>query len=267
MSTDDRSREPAATLEMAKSVAIITPNGPGALNAVDAELSGAVGEALEELDADSQLRVGIITGAGRALCAGADLKALAAGQPLTAPGRPEWGFAGVVERYISKPLIAAVNGFALGGGTEIVLACDLAVVSEESVLGLPEVKRGLFAAAGGLIRMPRQVPMKVAMELALTGEPIDPHTAQRWGLVNRVVPADQVMSSALQLAQAIAANAPLAVSASKKIIHRASARDSDWDRDVWRLQDQELSSILTSDDAKEGTQAFAQKRKPVWTDS
>jgi crotonobetainyl-CoA hydratase len=255
----------AATLTKRDGVAIISLNRPKALNAVNAELSTIVGAALAELDADPSLRVGVITGNGRAFCAGADLKAIAAGESLAALGHEDWGFAGIAEHYVEKPLIAAVNGFALGGGTEIVLACDLAVMSEAASLGLPEVKRGLFAGAGGLIRLPRQLPFKLAMEAALTGEPVPAATALRYGLVNRLVPADQVLPAALELAAAICANAPLAVAASKRIVHRASAAGSDWDTDVWAANAEAIRTVFASDDAMEGARAFGEKRLPRWT--
>jgi crotonobetainyl-CoA hydratase len=264
---DTTGTEPAATLERRGGIAVITLNRPYAMNAVNADLSGAVGAALEELDNDPALRVGVITGAGRAFCAGADLKGLNAGHVLSAPGHPEWGFAGLVEHAIGKPLIAAVNGFALGGGTEIVLRCDLAVLSEEAALGLPEVKRGLFAAAGGLIMMPRQLPAKIAMEAALLGEPITPETALRWGLVNRVVPAADVLDEALRLAEGIVAGAPLAIKASKQLVERASGAGSDWDADAWRLNEELIAEILQSNDMVEGTAAFAEKRAPRWSGS
>jgi crotonobetainyl-CoA hydratase len=265
MATTEATTGPAATLEKRNGVALITFNRPTAMNAVNADLSAAVGAALEELDADPNLRVGIITGNGRAFCAGADLKGLNAGQALDAPGHPEWGFAGLVEHAISKPLIAAVNGFALGGGTEIVLRCDLAVLSEDAALGLPEVKRGLFAAAGGLIMMPRQLPAKIAMEAALLGEPITPETALRWGLVNRVVPATGVLDEAFRIAESIVAAAPLAIAASKQLVERASGAGSDWDADAWRLNTELIAQILDSEDMKEGTAAFAEKRAPQWS--
>lgn len=265
--TQNPSSEPVVLVNKVDGVAIITLNRPLARNAVNAALSSALGQALEDLDADPELRVGLVTGAGQAFCAGADLKALGAGEPITADDHPEWGFAGLVQHEISKPLIAAVNGFALGGGTEILLACDLAVLSEDASLGFPEVRRGLFAAAGGLIRMPRQVPTKIVMELALTGEAMNARDALRWGLVNRVVPSNRVMAEAMGLAQAVAANAPLAVRASKKIVHRATATGSTWDGQVWELQDAELARILASEDAQEGTRAFAEKRQPSWSGS
>lgn len=262
---EDAAEEPVVLLERVGGIAVITLNRPRARNAVNAELSTALGRALEEIDADPGLHAGVLTGAGPAFCAGADLKALVAGQAITAHGHPEWGFGGLVQHEIGKPLVAAVNGFALGGGTEILLACDLAVLSEEASLGFPEVKRGLFAAAGGLIRMPRQVPTKLVMELALTGNALVAGDALRWGLVNRVVPPAEVISTAMDLARAIAGNAPLAVRASKKLVHRATATGSDWDCDVWALQDEELVRILASDDAREGTRAFVEKRPPSWS--
>lgn len=266
-STEQVPAEPVVTVERIDGVALLTLNRPHARNAVNAELATALGQALEDLEADPGLRVGVLAGAGPVFCAGADLKALSTGQPITADGHPEWGFAGLVQHEITKPLVAAVGGFALGGGTEIVLACDLAVLSDDASLGFPEVRRGLFAAAGGLIRMPRQVPTKVVMELALTGGSIDAAEALRWGLVNRVVPRDQVLAEALDLARTIAGQAPLAVQVSKELVNRATAAGAEWDRDVWARQDEALAEILASNDAQEGTRAFAEKRRPTWTGS
>ncbi len=181
---------------------------PQALNAVNGALSTAVGNLLEQAENDPDVRVVVVTGSGRAFCAGADLKALSTGGNIAADGHPEWGFAGYAQHWISKPTIAAVNGFALGGGTELVLASDLAVVDEEAKLGLPEVKRGLFAAAGGVIRLQQQIPKKVALEIALTGEPITAAQGKELGLVNRVAPAGTALDVALELAEQIAANAP-----------------------------------------------------------
>lgn len=261
---DNGMADAPATFEQRGPVALITLNRPDAMNAVNAALSDAVGTALETVARDPELRVAVITGAGRAFCAGADLKELAAGRGIYAPDHPEWGFAGLVQHFIDKPLIAAVNGYALGGGTEIMLACDLAVVSDQAKLGLPEVRRGLIASAGGLLRLPRQVPVKLAMEVVLTGEPIDAETAARWGLVNRVVPAEDVLSTALDLAVTIAANAPLSVRASKRIVHRAAEFGSDWHDDIWKMSLTEAIPVLTSDDATEGARAFAEKRDPSW---
>ena len=261
---DQQDQQAAAVLRREGPVAVITLNRPRAMNAVNAAMSAAVGNALRELDEDPELSVGVITGTGRAFCAGADLKELGAGRPVSAPGHPEWGFAGLVRHVVDKPLIAAVNGFALGGDTEIVLACDLAVISEDAQLGLPEVKRGLVAAAGGLLRLHRQIPPKVAAHAALTGEPLDAATALRWGLVNEVVPTDHVVARALRLAGQIAANAPLAVRASKRIMRRSAEYGSDWDPAIWDMNEAEFGEVRRSADAEEGPRAFAEKRPPRW---
>lgn len=248
-------------------VAVITLNRPEAMNAVNGDLASGLGQALREVDIDDHLQVSIVTGAGKAFCAGADLKAIARGADIGAVGHPEWGFAGIVRHQLAKPVIAAVNGYALGGGTEIVLSCDLAVMSEEASLGLPEVKRGLFAAAGGLVRLPRQLPPKIAMRAALTGDPIPAEEALRWGLVNEVVPGDKVLEFALELARSIAANAPLAVQASKAMVLAGSAESADWVEDLWRLNDVKVGEVFSSRDAMEGALAFAEKRAPQWTGS
>jgi crotonobetainyl-CoA hydratase len=258
-------REPVATLTRVGRVAVITLNRPGAMNAANAELSGAVGEAIETLANDPELRVGIITGTGRAFCAGMDLKAFAAGDDVAAPGHPEWGFAGVVRHYIAKPLIAAVNGFALGGGAEIVLACDLVVASTRATFGLPEVKRGLFAAGGGVLRLPRQVSRRVAMELILTGGSLTAQRALELGLVNRLAEPDDLISSALELANVIASNAPLAVQTSKRLFHSAFAYGDDWSEALWQLNDEAIDIMMRSEDAIEGARAFAEQRPAVFT--
>ncbi|HKP42707.1 crotonase/enoyl-CoA hydratase family protein [Mycobacterium sp.] len=261
----DPSSEGLALLRREGAVGVITINRAAALNAVNAAVSTAVGDAVHELACDPDLRVGVIIGAGRAFCAGADLKALAAGESFVSPEHPEWGFAGVVQHYIDKPMIAAVNGFALGGGTEIVLACDLAVLSSQASLGLPEVTRGLIAGAGGLLRLPDQLPPKLAAAAVLTGEPITPETALRWGLVNAVVEPDQVLTEALRIARAITENAPLAVAMSKRVMSHRRNFGSDWSHPMWTMNTKALEFIMASDDAREGTSAFAQKRPPVWT--
>ncbi|MBH0118654.1 crotonase/enoyl-CoA hydratase family protein [Rhodococcus sp. NPDC003382] len=263
MADEATTTEPAALYERRGNVALITLNRPKALNAVNAALSTAVGTLLEQAEADDDVRVVVITGAGRAFCAGADLKALAAGENTAADGHPEWGFAGYVQHWISKPTIAAVNGFALGGGTELVLASDLAVVDEEAKLGLPEVKRGLFAAAGGVIRLQQQIPRKIALELALTGEPITAAEGKELGLVNRIAPAGTALEVALELAEKIAANAPLSVRESKAMIHRTAHAD-DWGSAAWDANIASMKVVFTSEDAKEGPTAFAEKREPVW---
>jgi crotonobetainyl-CoA hydratase len=244
--------------------ALITLNRPKALNSVNPDLAGALGAALEELAQDDDLWVGVVTGAGRAFCAGADLKAIAARQRLDAPGHPEWGFGGFVRHYVDKPIIAAVNGIAFGGGAEIVLASDLAIADEPAKLGIPEVKRGLIAGAGGVIRLPRQIPNKIASRLAFTGEPMSAVEAAHWGLVNDVVPAGTCVDAALTLAEQICANAPLAVRASKRIIQRGAALGGDWDDEVWDYNDEQFRGVLRSEDAKEGPRAFAEKREPKW---
>lgn len=261
---DQPDQEATAVLRREGPVAVITLNRPQAMNAVNAAMSAAVGNALRELDEDPDLSVGVITGAGRAFCAGADLKELGAGRPVSAPGHPEWGFAGLVRHVVDKPLIAAVNGFALGGGTEIVLACDLAVISEEAQLGLPEVRRGLVAAAGGLLRLHRQIPPKVAAHAIMTGEPLSAASALHWGLVNEAVPRGQVLDTALDLARRIAANAPLAVRASKRIMRRSAEFGSDWEPPVWDMNEAEFDEVRRSEDAVEGPRAFAEKRQPHW---
>lgn len=256
--------------EVAEHVAVLTLNRPSALNAVNSELADAVGEHLEEASADEAVRAVVVTGAGRAFCAGADLKEIAAGRVVSPTSHPEWGFAGLAQHWVSKPLIAAVNGYAMGGGTEIALACDLVVASQEAAFGLPEAKRGLFAAAGGVVRLQRQVPVKLALQMALTGDPVPAAVAREWGLVNEVVPAGQVLPRALELAGRIAANAPLSVQYTKKVIHQSACAGSDWDPrwtggDPWAVNAAAMDVVFASKDAIEGATAFAEKRPPVWT--
>lgn len=251
-------------------VALLTLNRPEALNAVNAALADELGGLLEQAVADDAVRAIVVTGAGRAFCAGADLKEIALGRSIAPTAHPEWGFAGLARHWVSKPLIAAVNGYAMGGGTEIALACDLVVASEQAAFGLPEVKRGLFAAAGGVIRLQRQIPIKLAAQLALTGDPVDAATARQWGLVNDVVPPAEVVPRALALAGRIAANAPLSVQHSKRVLHQAASAGSDWDAawsggDPWQVNAEAVDAVFGSADALEGATAFAQKRAPVWT--
>jgi crotonobetainyl-CoA hydratase len=251
-------------------VALLTLNRPEALNAVNAALADELGGLLEQAVADDGVRAIVVTGAGRAFCAGADLKEIAARRSIAPTAHPEWGFAGLARHWVGKPLIAAVNGYAMGGGTEIALACDLVVASEQAAFGLPEVKRGLFAAAGGVIRLQRQIPIKLAAQLALTGDPVDAATARQWGLVNDVVPPAEVVPRALALAGRIAANAPLSVQHSKRVLHQAACAGSDWDAawsgaDPWQVNAEAVDAVFGSADAVEGATAFAQKRPPVWT--
>lgn len=244
-------------------VAVITLNRPQVLNAVNAQLAAELGAALERLDADPDLRVGILTSStDRAFCAGADLKALAAGQSVHDPDHPEWGFAGIAHHKIVKPLIAAVEGGAFGGGMEILLACDLVVAGAGASFGLPEVTRGLLAGAGGLVRLPGLVPLRAALEAALTGDPVTAATAADWGLVNRVVPHGRARREAMILASRIAENAPLAVQASKRLIQAAGSGLPD--AELWRRNDAEIEHIFATTDAAEGMRAFAERRPPRW---
>jgi crotonobetainyl-CoA hydratase len=257
--------DPAALYAVSEHIATVTLNRPAAANAVNAELATIVGESLEQADHDPDVRAVVLTAAGeRHFCAGADLKEVAAGRAIL-PSNPAWGFAGVVHHALRKPLIAAVNGVALGGGTEIALACDLVVAAAHATFGLPEVKRGILAGAGGLVRLPMQVPLKIALELALTGEPIDAATAERWGLVNRVVPTGQELDAAVALAATIAGNAPLSVQASKRVVCRIAGGEQVDERDGWAIQADALAAVLASEDAREGPRAFVEKRAPNWT--
>lgn len=238
---------------------LLTLNRPAVRNAVDMPLARAIAAALDELDADPDLRAGVLTGAGAGFCAGVDLRALrASGEPPVVPGR---GFAGV-GRSPRKPLIAAVEGFALGGGLEIALACDLIVAAEGAALGLPEVKLGLLAAAGGLLWLPRRLPLGVAMEMALTGEPIGAGRAHELGLVNRLAEPGGTVELALELAAAIAANGPLAVAASKQILRGQRC----WGEEEGPERQRELAEpVLRSADAAEGLAAFEERRAPRWS--
>lgn len=256
--------DPPATLRKVGHVAVMTMNRPHAMNAINAAMSVAMEEAIDEFLADPDLRVGILTGAGRAFSAGADLKEVAAGRSLITREQRESGFGGFLKRRVDKPLIAAVNGYALGGGTELMLACDLAVMSETAKLGLPEVTRGIIAAGGGLLRLARRIPLAIALEAALTGAPITAEAALRWGLVNRIVPQDRVLDEALALATVIAGNAPLAVRASKRVVYDTLSAGSDWEPAVWKTSDAEAIGIMKTADAKEGPRAFAEKRPPRW---
>ena len=256
---------PAVRTERRDHVLLVTIDRPDARNAVNAEVSTLLGNALHEADTDPEIRAVVLTGAGeQSFCAGADLKAISRGEDIFAPENRQWGFAGMMQHYVSVPVIAAVNGAALGGGCEISLACDLAVAAEHAVFGLPEVRRGLVAAAGGAFRLPAQVPHRVAMEMILTGEPVTAARALELHLVNRVVPAESLLDTALELAGAIAANAPLAVQASKRVALGISEGTRPSEEAPWRISDTEMIAVMTSEDAAEGPRAFAEKRAPVW---
>jgi enoyl-CoA hydratase len=239
-------------------VLVITIDRPAARNAIDRATAEGIAGALDRLDRDSQLRAGIITGAGGYFCAGMDLKAFAAGERPHAGGR---GFAGIVERPPDKPLIAAIEGFAVAGGFEIALACDLIVAARGARLGIPEVKRSLVAAGGALLRLPNRIPYHVAVELALTGDPISAERGHGLGLVNRIAEPGAALDAALELAGAIVANGPLALAATKRVLTEAPA----WrPEEAWARQAEITGPVLTSEDAREGAAAFAEKRAPVW---
>lgn len=257
--------QPGALVEKRGNVLLITINRPEARNAINASVSIAVGDALEQAQNDPEIRVVVLTGSGdKSFCAGADLKAISRGENLFHPEHPEYGFAGYVSHFIDKPTIAAVNGTALGGGTELALASDLIVAEENAKFGLPEVKRGLIAGAGGVFRIAEQLPRKVANELLFTGEPMSSADALRWGLINQVVPDGTVVDAALKLAERITGNAPLAVQASKRVAYGADEGVITGDKDGWKRTNREFSTLLQTEDAKEGPLAFAQKREPVW---
>jgi crotonobetainyl-CoA hydratase len=248
-------------------VLLVTLNRPEVRNAINLDATLALGDALEEAERDRGIWAVVLTGAGdQAFCAGADLKAVARGEDLTPadPRRAAWGFAGYTSHPISKPTIAAVNGFALGGGTEIALASDLVVAAETASFGLPEVRRGIIAGAGGLFRLPDQIPRKVAMEMILTGEPVSARRALELGLVNRVVPRADVVDAALGLAARITANAPLAVQASKRVARGIRDGRVPAEAGSWELSRAESLAVRQTADAAEGPRAFAEKRTPSW---
>lgn len=250
---------PEVLTETADGVLVITINRPEQRNAMSKSAAEIIAGALTRLDDDPALAVGIITGGEKTFCAGMDLKRFAQGERPLVDGR---GFGGLVEAPPAKPLIAAVEGWALGGGFEMVLAADLVVAGEGARFGLPEVKRGLIARAGGAMRVPRLLPRAIALELLMTGEPIDARRAEHFGLVNRVTADGQSLTVARELAATIAANAPLAVRASK-----ALAIDSRlWrDDEAFTRQLAYTDPVFASQDAKEGPAAFAEKRAPRWT--
>lgn len=243
-------------------VRVLTLNRPQVLNAIDAALGAALHEALVAADADPAVRCILITGTGeRAFCAGGDLKEMAAidGREMAGGGR-------VITRALrylpSKPVLAAANGPAYGGGVEILLACDLVVCAEHATFALPEVRRSLIAAGGGLVRLPQLIGPRRAMQMVLTGAPIDAATALDWGLVNVVAPSGTELDVALELARTVAANAPLAVQVSKRTILAAMTST---DVEAWQVNEEAAAALARSPDAQEGPRAFAEGRPPVWT--
>lgn len=250
--------------ELIGHVGILTINRPEARNAVNGDVAKGIEAGIDALESDDEAWVGIITGArtekGYIFCAGADLKAINAGQAadlITAKG----GFAGIVKRDRTKPIIAAVDGPALAGGTEIALACDLIVASRTATFGIPEAKRNLVAAAGGLFRLPRKIPRNIAMECALTGDPITAERAHHFGLVNDLCEEGEALAKAQELAARITAAAPLAVRESRAIMLAATDQP---DQVGWKLSDEGMGKMLSSEDLGEGLMAFIEKREPQW---
>ena len=249
----------SVTVHHIEGVQVISINRPQVRNAINRAVSEAVAAAVDELDERADLTLGIITGTGGNFCTGMDLKAFLAGELVALPGR---GLAGFIQRPPRKPMIAAVEGWAVAGGFEIALACDLIVAARDARFGLPEVKRGLVAAAGGLLRLPRRIPPAIAKQLALTGEPLSAADASRLGLVNELTEPGQALDGALDLARRITLNGPLAVRTTKQILDQAL----DWTvAEGFSRQEPMVAQILASADAREGAAAFAEKRPPAWT--
>lgn len=247
-----------ALVSVEDGVMAITINRPEAKNACTRRVAEIIARAMDELDGNDAISAAILTGAGGTFCSGMDLKGFVRGESPTVEGR---GFGGLCERPPKKPLIAAVEGYALAGGFELAIACDLIVAGESAKFGIPEAKRGLVAGAGGLLRLPRQVPSRIAMELALTGNFISAERAYELGLINRVVPTGTAFDAARELAREIAANGPLAVAGSKRVINESQ----DWSTDeMFARQHEIIQPIFSSKDAIEGATAFAEKRKPNW---
>ncbi len=257
--SDAESKQGASVLtERRRNILLITLNRPEARNAINLPVAEALAAALDELDGEDSVSVGVLTGAGKGFCAGMDLKAFVTGER---PWVGDRGFAGIVRRGPVKPLIAAIEGFAVAGGLEVALACDLIVAARGAKLGVPEVKRSLVAAGGALLRLPRRIPYHLAMELALTGEPIMAERAAELGLVNRLAEPGAAVEAALGLAEQIAANAPLALAASKRVLQE----QWDWSAtEMWEAQSAIADPVFASEDAREGATAFAEKRPPVW---
>ncbi len=237
------------------STLLITIDRPQARNAVNAAVAAGLAAALDELESDPTLRAGVLTGAENTFSAGMDLKAALKGESPEIPGR---GFGGLTEAELTKPLIAAVEGFAMGGGFELALGCDLIVAAENAQFGLPEVKRGLIAAGGGVIRLPKRIPHHLAMEFLLTGEPVTGRRAGELGLVNRVTADGDAAAVAVGLAEKLAENAPLALAAVKKIVRGSEA-------EAFAVQREETKKLMQSKDVREGMTAFAERRAPKWT--
>jgi len=252
------SEEQAVLTERRERILVIKLNRPEQRNAVNAAVAAGIAVALDLLDSDGELSLGVLTGEGKGFCAGMDLKAFVAGE---SPHVGDRGFAGITRRASAKPLIAAIEGFAVAGGLEIALACDLIVAARGARLGIPEVKRSLVAAGGALLRLPRAVPRAIAMELALTGDPITAERAHELGLLNRLAEPGRALETALELADAIAVNGPLALAATKRIM----VESVDWpEHEFFERQAEIAGPVMSSEDAREGARAFAEKRPPQW---
>ncbi|PHV67403.1 crotonase/enoyl-CoA hydratase family protein [Williamsia muralis] len=250
--------EPTVTVTVQDRILVITINRPAVRNAVNGDVAQRIAAAVHELDSDVELRVGVLTGAGGTFCSGMDLKALLADDLPWVEGK---GFGGLTQSPPRKPLIAAVEGWAVAGGFELMLACDLVVASETSAFGVPEVKLATVAGGGAAMKLPQRIPTAIALEMLLTGDTISAPRAAELGLVNRVTGQGEALSVALELASAIAANGPLAVVATKQIARSAA----EWSpADEWSEQDRLVGPVYESRDAKEGASAFAEKRAPVW---
>jgi enoyl-CoA hydratase len=256
--TTDTEQETPVVVERDGRIQIITLNRPDARNAVNRALAEGIAAGLEELDDDDGLSVGVLTGAGGGFCAGMDLKAFVKGET---PYVGDRGFAGIAQRSSRKPLIAAIEGFAVAGGLEVALACDLIVAGRSAKLGIPEVKRSLVAAGGALLRLPRRIPEGAAMELALTGDPITAERGYELGLVNRLADDGGALEAALELARSIAANGPLALAATKRVMVERQGWPED---EFWQRQGEITGPVFSSEDAREGATAFAEKRAPEW---
>jgi enoyl-CoA hydratase len=241
-------------------VAVLTINRPEARNAVNGDVASGMEAGIDRLEEDPEVWVGIVTGTGPVFSAGADLKAIASGQ-AAALNTERGGFGGIARRERTKPLIAAVDGPALAGGTEIVLSCDLVVASTNARFGIPEVKRSLVAGAGGLFRLPRVLPRNIAMELALTGDPIDAERAYQLGMVNELVEAGKAVEAAMALAERICVNAPVAVRESRRVVIESATVEDD---ESWKLTNKAFAVVAATEDFAEGPRAFIEKRAPEW---
>jgi enoyl-CoA hydratase len=239
-------------------VLTITINRPAQKNAINRDVAVQLASALDELDTDPKLSVGILTGAGGTFSAGMDLKAFANGETPILPGR---GFGGLTRAVVHKPLIAAVEGWALGGGFEMMLSCDMIVAAEDAKFGLPEVKRGLIAGEGGVIRLPQRIPYHIALKVLLTGEPISAVDARQYGLVSELTAPGAAVAGAQELARRVAVNAPLALAKVKELLRDTQGLN---DSEAFKRQDADANSLLKTEDAHEGALAFAEKRAPVW---